>query len=164
MKALPFGLSPLRPSMRYMLICTAHWLVLSLSCSVGALLLYPLLIIASWLALLAFFYHVFWLCAELYVITPEMFMVSKGLLNKTVTWLSPPMIRDFEVKQSKLMRFLGILHVTVISTDDLRVQLTFNGVDVSAVKSAVTQLQDLLKSRREFGNTLPDEAGEQQSA
>jgi hypothetical protein len=86
MNALPFGISPMR---RFMLICTAPWLVLSLSCSVGALLLYPLLIVASWLALLAFFYHVFRLCAELYVITPEMFLISKGLLNKTVTWLNP---------------------------------------------------------------------------
>lgn len=158
MKILPFGIAPLRPSIRFMLIRTCPWLLLFFGFIAGTVLVHPLLIIASWLVLLGFLYHVFLLCAELYVISPEMFMVSTGILNKTVTWLEPLQIKAFNVHQSKLMQYLNIAHVTVVSDDDINIKFTLKGVDNKAMKEALGFTMELIKTRHEYLKRLIDMA------
>lgn len=156
MEILPFGIAPLRPSPKFMLIRTSPWLVLFFSFSAGAFLLHPLLILASWLLMFAFLYHVFLLCAELYVITPEMFMVSTGILHKKVTWLEPLQIKNFDVTQTRLMQYLNIAHVTIISTDEINVRFIFKGVDNKAMKEALGFTLELVKARQQFVGQLLD--------
>lgn len=156
MKPIPYGIAPMRPSARYALIRTSPWLFLFFAFAYGALVIHPLLIIASWFMMLTFCYHIFLLSSELYVITPDMFMISKGLVYQTVTWLELQHIKDYDIHYSKFMGYLGIVHITITSTEDLKIRLTLKGVGTGAIRNAFKIVIDVLEMRKEYYQSLID--------
>ncbi|RAV59510.1 hypothetical protein DIU36_06695 [Mucilaginibacter rubeus] len=113
-----------------------------------------MLIIANLLILMVFFYRFFLLCSELYIVSPDMLMVSTGLANKTVKWLDPLQVKEFKVQQTRLMRYFKVSHVTVISEDDINMSFTLKGIDLNTLTEALRLTVDLLKVRQEHVKLL----------
>jgi len=156
MNRLPFAIAPLRPSVSYMIFATSPWLALYCIFLPCVFFVHILFLLPSLFVLLAFLYHFFWLCADLYVITPEMYMVSTGLMKKTVTWLNPQEISDFKITQNRVMRYFGISHLTLISNDEIHVQFTMRGIDNMLMKEALQLTIDHLKAKQEYYKLLVD--------
>jgi hypothetical protein len=154
MNIFPFAMTPFRPSVQYMLLRTGPWLLLYFASIPAVFLIHPLLIIVNLLILMAFFYHFFLLCSELYVVTPDMLMVSTGLLNKTVSWFEPLQIKEFKMHQNRLMRYFHISHITVISEDEINMKFTLKGIDIKTLTEALQLTIDLLKVRQEYVRLL----------
>ncbi|WPU99117.1 hypothetical protein SNE26_24190 [Mucilaginibacter sp. cycad4] len=94
--------------------------------------------------------------SEVYILTPDMFLVSKGLLYQTVTWLGHHQIKDYQIHDSKWMAYLGIVDLTIISTEDLQIRCRVKGVGNNAMRNAFNTIIDLLEMRKEYFQSLID--------
>jgi hypothetical protein len=137
-----------------MLLRTAPWLlVYTLSVPI-IFLISPFLIVANLLALMILSYQFYLLCSELYVICHDMVLVSTGLVNKTVTWLEPLNIKEFELHQTGLMRRLNLFHVTITSAEDLDVKFTLRGIEICPLIEALRRVIEILEVRQEYSKLL----------
>ncbi|PAW95460.1 hypothetical protein CKK33_18920 [Mucilaginibacter sp. MD40] len=98
--------------------------------------------------MLAFFYHLFLLCAESYVMSPDLFIVNKGLLQKSVTCLPHLQLKDYRVHQSRLMNYLDIVTISFVTKDDQQLMIKLKGIDRTALQSAYRNIIDQLESRQ----------------
>lgn len=145
---------PLIPSGYYILLRLSPYLLLSLLIDAGAwylhpfflLLQLPLVVYTGWY----FLHH----SSKIYLITPDFFMISRGHCCKKITWLELSNIKDFQFRQTKIMRCLGITDISFISGPDLDITLQFKGVDQQLAKIAITGLIEVLKTRQEFYEKL----------
>jgi len=149
MNLLPFALATLRPSVSYILLRTAPWSTAYYFSVPLIFFIHPMLIVINLLILMAFFYRFFVLCSELYMVSPDMLMVSTGLVNKTVQWIDPLTVKEFNVHQTKLMRFLNVSHVTITADDDSSTRITLKGIKLQNFTDALWQTIEILKLRQE---------------
>jgi hypothetical protein len=154
MNLFPYTMAPFRPSVKYMLLCTWPWLFLYVASIPCMFLINPLFIIVTVLMLLAFFYHFALLAAELYIITPDMFMVSVGLINKTVSWFEPLKVRKIKIHQTRLMRYFNVSCLRISSNDELDISFTFKGVDVNTFIDSLRLNIDILEARCAYTDLL----------
>lgn len=129
-------IAPVRPSIRYTAICTAPWLFVFFILTVAGYYVYPLLIVGSWISLFAFFYHVLLLQSHTYLITPEYFLISKGLLNKKVEWVEHLQVKDYDIHQNFYMRLVDVVSVTITGNEHSGAQFTLKGVSNPKMKIA----------------------------
>jgi uncharacterized membrane protein YdbT with pleckstrin-like domain len=141
-------IAPLRPSIRYTALCTAPWLLGFFLLTIAGYNLNPLLIIGSWLSLFAFFYHVLLFKSHSYLITPEYFLISKGLLKKEVVWVEHLKIKDYIFHQTLLMNLADVVSISIVSAGSPATEITFKGVSSSGLKSALGELIEFLETRK----------------
>lgn len=149
-------IAPVRPSIRYTAICTAPWLLVFFILTVVGYYVHPLLIIGSWLSLFGFFYHILLLKSHTYFITPEYFLVSKGLLKKQVAWVGHLKIKDYFIHQAPLMNLLDVVNITIVSEGAPATRFTFKGVSNSVMKNAFAELIEFLEVRKNYYQKMID--------
>jgi uncharacterized membrane protein YdbT with pleckstrin-like domain len=107
----------LRPAMRFALLKIFPLLVLSLSC-----------LLLAWYISSAFiwfgigfsvfaWYRVCYIRNSRYLITPEFIRISRGVFFKRVELLEMFRIKDYIITRPWLLQIMGLMHVTLKSTD-----------------------------------------------
>lgn len=151
-------IAPVRPSIRYVFICTAPWLILFFPLAFAGYYFHTLFTISSWICLLAFFYHVFLLNSHSYLITPEYFLISKGLLNKKVEWVEHLQVKDYDIHQNFYMRLVDVVSITITGNEQSAAQFTLKGVSKSKMKIAFSGIIDFLEVRKNYYQNMLDTA------
>ncbi|QEM07248.1 PH domain-containing protein [Mucilaginibacter rubeus] len=149
-------IAPVRPSIRYTAICTAPWLFVFFILTVAGYYVFPLLIVGSWVSLFAFLYHVLLLKSHTYFITPEYFLVSKGLLKKQVAWVEHLKIKDYFIHQTPIMNLVDVVNITIVSEGSPAIRFTLKGVSNSGMKNTFGDLIEFLEVRKNYYQKMID--------
>jgi uncharacterized membrane protein YdbT with pleckstrin-like domain len=74
-----------------------------------------------------------------YEVTAEQIRYSRGIFHRHVDFLEMFRIRDFDQKQTLIMRMLGIMHIRLMTSDITHPELQLHGIPVSNIPDVLRQ-------------------------
>lgn len=127
-------------------------LTLAILISLSSFYIHPLLNLLAIGVCLYGWYKYFYICSIKYVLTNNALQMTTGLFSRRMDSLELFRIKDYVITQSVLMRFAGLMNMTLISTDLTNNTLTMSGI--SFAPELVEQFREAVRVARQNNKIL----------
>lgn len=146
----------LRPALRYALLKSLPPLLLGVPLSWGAMLLavagvadYGLLLAAVWVGCgVAAGYRLLLIRATRYQVSRSQIKMRRGLLHQVTDYTELYRVKDFRVRRSLWFRLLGLMHVTLYTSDVSNRVLQLRGLRHSNLPDVLRDLVEEARTRK----------------
>lgn len=139
----------LRPAMSFAVLKISHFVLLSLAFLVLAWYSSPYFVLFSLTVLGFAWYRLLWIRSHSYLIGAEIIRTSRGILFKRTDELEMYRIKDYAITRPPGLQLLGLMNVTLKSTDSETSVLQFTGIPRSDL---IETIRERVRSARQHNN------------
>ena len=130
----------LKPTLPYILLRCVGWIITAISILIVAIYLKsPELLVLLVIPAMMIIYRLLYWKQVKYEITTEQIRYSRGIFHRHVDFLEMFRIRDFDQRQTLIMRMLGIMHIRLMTSDITHPELKLHGIPVSDIADVLRQ-------------------------
>lgn len=135
----------IRPTIAYAFLSNFKYLLLLLLAALSGQLFHPY----SFLLMIVFFAVFFWKIMQVvtlsYYLYEEVLIVKSGIINVKFDALELFRVKDYRVTQNGMERILGLMSLTLYTTDISSPTLILRGIEVSDIPN---KIRDFVQSSR----------------
>jgi len=141
------ALARLSPSRLYAFVKVARLMVLSIALTVAGLKLFPILVIVALATSFAAWYRYMQTIFTEYILTEETLSVRTGIVARQLNSLELYRVKDYTVSQSVSERILGLMTVTLMTSDRTHPRMDLEGIPKSDLMETVRELVQKARMR-----------------